>query len=263
MPSQEELRKELVNESRNISSSSVKTLSEKLKEMGFDERSFMAVKYEAKVADHIEINKEGHSEKKADPYLSFGPEHRHPSANGWTDGELNDQYMGAAIGGIGSNNGIYSAQAKHGREIIITQDREIYNALQRLGFKEDSIGVPMSNGGIFVDDKQQAQFDEMKFVCARKRDLEGQEKRTAAVQRGDIITTYDPNDKDADGIYRNVRHYEKSENGGLRSVSMVEASHKLQSQQQYGANTNESISKGKELDNKVVQQMLANNWVRY
>ncbi len=259
MASQEELRKELVNTSRYIQSSDVKSLSTKLKEMGFDERSFMVLRHEVKIGERIEEN----GTVTPNPYLSCGPAHRHPSGNGRTDGELNDDNIGAAIGGIGSNNGLYSAQTKYGHEIIITEDREIYNALQRLGFKENSIGVPMSNGGVFADYKQQQEFSGMKFTCARNRDMEGLEKRTAAVQRGDIITTYDPNNKDENGMYRNVRHYEKSADGSFRSISMYEASHKLQTQQQYGANTNESINKGEKLDSQVVQQMLSNRYVRY
>jgi len=163
-----------------------------------------------------------------------------------------------AVGMVGSNNGVYAAKVFQGKEMIITKDPEIIYALRdQLGFA-DGMGVPMSNGGIIID----REFDNMKFNCARKADREGQELRTDAVQRGDIITTYDPNDK-TDGVYNNVRHYEKNKDGSFKSIDKYEASYKLKEQLQYGADTHESINRGQKLDGAATNKMLADKWINY
>ena len=58
----------------------------------------------------------------------------------------------------------------------------------------------------------------------RVADQDGIEKRTAAVQRGSVITTYDPTDKDMGGYYVNVRHYRTEDNGSLTPISRESAS---------------------------------------
>ena len=258
---EEELRKELVQPSRNFTTTDVKPLSQKLVEMGFDRDTFMVAKFDVKVGERIEDN----GTVTPNPYLSFGPEHRGPNGNGRTNGELDDEYIGAAIGGIGANNGLYSAMTKYGNQIIITKDPEIYRALSSLGFK-DGLGVPMSNGGVIQDPKLRESFESMKWACARKADREGQEKRTAAVQRstpnGDIITTYDPNDISNSGCYRNIRHYEKTPEGNLRSISVYEASEKLKLNTQYAANTQQSMG-GNKLDGAETNKMIASSWIDY
>lgn len=257
-----------------------KSLSTKLKEMGFDERTFMVVKGNSwdtvKVSDG---NRDEKGQLVENPYASFGGTHKHPSNNytdyrvSMSDFELYDNEMLAKRTGnttekyfdnglVGSNNGVYAAKA-NGGEMIITEDPDIYYALRdQLDFR-DGMGVPMSNGGIIMDPKKNQEFESMKWACARKADREGQEKRTAAVQRGDIITTYDPNDKGSDGVYRNVRHYEKQSNGDFRAISKYEASDKLGLKMQYEANTPQSIATGQKLDGAETSKMLANKFIDY
>ncbi len=248
-----------------------KSLSTKLKEMGFDEQTFVVVTGNS--WDRVKVS-DGKCDEKGqlveDPYLSFGGTHKNPDNKGYrSDFELCDEAMLSREGKyfdngmVGSNNGLYAAKA-FGGEMIITKDRDIYYALRdQLGFRE-GLGVPMSNGGIIMDTEKNREFERMKLACARKADRKGQEKRTAAVQRGDIITTYDPNDKDADGTYRNVRHYEKTSDGCLRSISMYEASNKLQLSAQYTANSVNSIQNGGEkLDINDTNKMLANKFIDY
>ncbi len=248
-----------------------KNLSDKLKEMGFDEKTFMVVK-EWENIKVSEGQRDGSGQLIENPYLSFGGQHRHPSDEQHrTDFEIEDASMGRAgpggkiaVGMVGSNNGMYAAKVFHGNEMIITQDPQIIDTLRKeLNFAE-GLGVPMSNGGVMVDYKRQQEFENMKWACARKADREGQEKRTAAVQRGDIITTYDPNDKSADGVYNNVRHYEKTPDGNLRSISVYEASNKLQLNAQYNANSTNSIQNGGEkLDIAKTNSMLASKLINY
>lgn len=248
-----------------------KTLSDKLKEMGFDEKTFMTVgKYETiKVSDG---QRDAQGKLVENPYMSFGGQHRHPSDEQHrTDFEIEDAAMGRAgpggkiaVGMVGSNNGMYAAKVWGGSEMIITKDPKVIEALREQLHFADGLGVPMSNGGVMVDYKKQQEFEGMKWACARKADREGQEKRTAAVQRGDIITTYDPNDKGEDGVYRNVRHYEKTPDGNLRSISMYEATNKLQLSAQYAANSTNSIQNGGEkLDIAETNKMLASKWINY
>lgn len=90
-----------------------------------------------------------------------------------------------------------------------------------------------------------AQYNE-----ARAKDLEGQKKRTAAVQRGNIITTYDPDAKDIGGHYTNTRHYMKNENGGLTPISKDHASIMLKS----SASHESAVEKGTKLDTKSFMQ---------
>ena len=238
--------------------------------MGFDEQTFMVVTGNS--WDRVKVS-DGKCDEKGqlveDPYLSFGGTHKNPDNKGHSsDFELCDEAMLSREGKyfdngmVGSNNGLYAAKA-FGGEMIITKDRDIYYALRdQLGFRE-GLGVPMSNGGIIMDPKKNQEFESMKWACARKADREGQEKRTAAVQRGDIITTYDPNDKDSDGIYRNVRHYEKQSNGDFRAISKYEASNKLGLALQYESNTQQSIATGQKLDAAETNKMLSNKFIDY
>ncbi|MBQ8671171.1 MAG: hypothetical protein IJ525_01475 [Alphaproteobacteria bacterium] len=263
--------KEMVH---NPESYEVKPLSTKLKEMGFAENTFMVVKdYEnIKVSDG---QTDGHYNLVENPYASFGGQHVHPyekekgafARNDFQvyDDEMAGQDIGGktAVGMVGSNNGVYAAKVYHGKEMIITKDPEIIYALRDQLHFADGMGVPMSNGGIIIDYEKRREYDNMKFCCARKADREGQELRTAAVQRGDIITTYDPNDKGSDGVYKNVRHYEKTKDGHLKSIDRYQASHILQEQLQYGADTQASISRGQKLDGAATSKMLSDKWIDY
>ncbi len=264
--SRDETWKEMVY---NPESSQTKSLSTKLKEMGFDENTFVVVKkYDnIKVSDHYGSN----GQLEENPYMSFGGEHRDPrdSARRTDFERYNDEMMKSspdgkiAVGMVGSNNGVYAAKVFQGDEMIITKDPQITWALQReLGFA-DGMGVPLSNGGVIMDYDKRKQFDNMAWACARKADREGQELRTAAVQRGDIITTYDPNNMSPDGLYRNVRNYEKQKDGSLRSIDYAEVSHKLGLDMQHESLTKASIDTGQKLDGAAVNKMLADKWINY
>lgn len=244
MSNQDELLRELQQ----------KSLSTKLKELGFDERSFMSVSMEARVGDRY--NNDGSVTPSR--YLSWGPDHTDPNDKTLTDGMRNDMHIGASIGGVGANNGVYSAQIKGVREIVITEDRKIYDALKNLGFKE-GMGVPMSNGGIFVDPEQQKEYKTMKNVCARNRIAEGQERRTAAVERNGIVTTYDPEDRWQDGTLKNTRHFAKDDKGDYYSISSSEARHALQTN---NPDKQEGIKSGKKLDSDTMRQVISHSYIR-
>lgn len=160
-------------------------------------------------------------------------------------------------GGLGSDNGIYTAKAFHGDEMIITKDPEIYYALRdKLHFAEDVIDTPLSGSGKLMDPKQAMNFEKMEYNCKVKKDRAGEKDRTAAVQRGDIITTYDPNNIDSDGCFRNVRHYEQQEDGGLKPVIKEYASAKLRLKMHYSSDEIAEINKGQKLDSQVVSKMI-------
>ncbi len=232
-------------------------LSEQLEKMGFDKSTFMVVsRYERVVVGDWQDGKFVENE-----FASFGDvqkRYREDSYETKTTCEANDDAMlmkGATKGGIGSNNGLYSAQMRGGNELIITEDRDIYEALEKMGYKK-CIGVPLSNGGEIKDYEQQNRYNNMSAACKIKADRYGEKDRTAAVQRGDIITTYDPNNVDSIGCYRNVRHYEQQQDGGLKPVSREYASHKLQLTYQYSSNEQTEINKGKQLDGQAISQMV-------
>lgn len=227
-------------------------LSQQLEKMGFDRSTFMVVdKFEKVIVGDRRGN-----DFVENPAATFGNVYKQVDTGQYkTTFEMNDEAMLNAKGGIGSNNGVYSAQMKGGHELIITQDREIYEALQKMGYN-DCIGVPMSNGGDIKDWGQQMSYNDMKVACKVKNDRAGEKDRTAAVQRGDIITTYDPNNMDSDGCFRNVRHYEQQQDGGLKPVSREYASAKLRLKMQYSSNESAEINKGQKLDSQVVSKMI-------
>ena len=84
----------------------------------------------------------------------------------------------------------------------------------------------------------------------KTEDQKGQEGRTAAVQRGDVITTYDPNDKDSTGHYNNVRHYYAKEDGSLKPISKEMAGEILKGKQ--SPNHEQSITNGQKIDAKAI-----------
>lgn len=227
-------------------------LSQQLEKMGFDRSTFMVVdKFEKVIVGDRRGN-----DFVENPAATFGNVYKQVDNGQYkTTFEINDEAMLNAKGGIGSNNGVYSAQMKGGHELIITQDREIYEALQKMGYN-DCIGVPMSNGGDIKDWGQQMSYNDMKVACKAKNDRAGEKDRTAAVQRGDIITTYDPNNIDSDGCFRNVRHYEQQEDGGLKPVIKEYASAKLHLKMHYSSDEIAEINKGQKLDSQVVSKMI-------
>ena len=92
----------------------------------------------------------------------------------------------------------------------------------------------------------------------RVADRDGIEKRTAAVQRGSVITTYDPTDKDMDGYYRNVRHYRTEDNGSLTPISRDTAS-QIISNGWKSAERDTEIAKGEKLNINYIM----NNKINY
>lgn len=257
----------MANETYNELVTEHKPLSTKLKEMGFSENTFMVIgKYDKlDVADGYDQT--GHLKKSE--YLSFDPQ-KYTKLNDYDIPRTEFDRMDEAIeksqggripaGGLGSNNGIYTAKAFQGGEMIITKDPEIYYALRdKLHFAEDVVETPLSNGGTIMDPKQSMNFQRMEYNCKAKADSDGIEKRTAAVQRGDIITTYDPTDKEAGGdCYKNVRHYEKMPNGSFKAISMYEASNKLKLNLQHASNQVSRIDSAQKLDGLAVQKILSN-----
>lgn len=147
------------------------SLSGVLKEMGFPEDSYMVVRKgdnSVKVGDHYDAN----GQLVENPYSTFGGYHKHPNSelDMYDD---NNEYMrkfccssnGQIPNGItGSNNGVYSAQAYGGDEVIVTKDRRIKEALEeQLSFKKDVMGVPLSNGGIIMDSGYRDKWNRVKL----------------------------------------------------------------------------------------------------
>lgn len=117
--------------------------------------------------------------------------------------------------------------------------RDGFNSLQRRN--DDEMNYHLSQLKKLGVTPQEAQLAKQQYEIkerdkplveeAIRKDNEGGEKRTAAVYRkcsaGAIITTYDPNDKDSTGCYRNTRHYMQDLDGGLKPVSKEKASELL------------------------------------
>ena len=82
------------------------------------------------------------------------------------------------------------------------------------------------------------------------------------LRRGDIITTYDPADKDSSGFYRNVRHYEKQPNGEFKSLSMEQASQKLNLNMHYSSNETKTIDSAQKIDAAAIKRAMTSN-IRY
>lgn len=208
-----------------------------LKEMGFDEHLFMVVSLDEQimVSENLlpndpnacyrleeQMRYESGAMGQKD-YLSFGGYHAHPSdPNGYRD---QDKYRFAE--GLGSNNGMYTAKLRNDNYMIVTKDPEIYTKLyDKMRLKEDELPVPFTVGKI-VNPEKRNQFESMKRSCENKAEYQMSQKRTAAVQRGNIITAYDPTKKDAAGHYTNVAHFERTPNGCFNRVNAVEASARL------------------------------------
>lgn len=165
-----------------------KSLSAVLKEMGFDDRSYMVIRRNdpaLKVGQSL--GDDGNI--KEDPELSFGGNtlkdknfavighgaHRDIKGQ-MTDFQAIDLQMqafsdinnnGDCINGMtGSNNGIYAAMANEGDEFILTKDPEIAHQLEsQLGFAKNQLGVPLSNGGEPQDLYKNLQWKNVEYHC--------------------------------------------------------------------------------------------------
>lgn len=216
------------------------SLSERLKEMGFKEGSFMVFNDE-KLGKLSDIPYHGYTENcdAGRVYLE-----------NCDKGLLNEAVDGRIpVGAIGKNNGLYSAKMYNQPEIIVTNDPKIAEALRsELGFKNTGLAVPLSNGEAYKNPTIQSEFESMQQRY--KTNLES--KRTAAVQRGDVITTYDPQDMD-NGTYRNVQHYTKRQDGSLMAISAYQACEILRTE----ANEKQEIDRGQKLDDMAMKQIMA------
>lgn len=128
-------------------------------------------------------------------------------------------------------------EARRTQEKIEYEENRCYKELQELQITPQEAFVAL----------KQKERDE--YNKAREEDQKGQEKRTAAVQRGTIITTYDPKDKDEFGYYYNIRHYRTNKDGSLTPVSRDTANELLRGEHhKKGANHESSIDNGTKLD---------------
>lgn len=119
-------------------------LAKAIKDMGFHKDSFMVInRHEGlAVGDAFGENPDMY---KRNEYLSVGTK----------DFAEIDMKMGSSDGMVGSNNGYYSAMARGGNEMIITNNPDIIQQLQtQLGYKE-GLGVPLSNGGKILDNSKE------------------------------------------------------------------------------------------------------------
>jgi len=196
-----------------------KSISSKLKEMGFEENKDFVV-----IREHEQWQVYDGAGKPASPYLSFGGNHQNPrtGVEESIEQDMSINKSGKYIG-IGSNNECYSAKVMGNEEMIVTKNFDIYNKLRKeYGLTEDTIGVPMSNGGHILDDQKRNRFEGMQKHCEWLKEKDNLEKCTAAVQRGDVLTVYEPK-SEALSEYRNVFHYKKNEYGSFDRISSMEA----------------------------------------
>ena len=170
-----------------------KSLSEVIEEMGFPKESFMVINRDGadlRVADGYDPKTGAPQEN---PYMRFGGNNYKEvqfevAVNGKTEtiqGKMNDfeaidRQMRAysflkggkvVTGMTGSNNGVFSAMANNGNEFIITKNPEIARQLEiQLGFAKDQLGVPLSNGGMIMDQRQAVKW-KMVEMTAKKESL--------------------------------------------------------------------------------------------
>lgn len=168
-----------------------KSLSSLIQEMGFDRDSFMVINRngpQLKVGDR----RDEKGQLVENSYASFGANHLHPNDQHLTQQGIYDDFQvidrqmrdysiqynsGNSVNGMtGANNGVYSAMANGGNEFIITKDPEIIRQLERqFGFASDQLGVPLSNGGLPMDNAQRLEWNKLSLTCSKiKKDrMEG------------------------------------------------------------------------------------------
>ncbi|MBQ8671976.1 MAG: hypothetical protein IJ525_05605 [Alphaproteobacteria bacterium] len=132
-------------------------------------------------------------------------------------------------------------------------DAETYERLQQgITYKENRAYDDLKELGVTPEEAFKAlkQREINEYNQRKTEDQKGQESRTAAVQRGDVITTYDPNDKDSTGHYNNVRHYYAKEDGSLKPISKEMAGEILKGKQ--SPNHEQSITNGQKIDAKAI-----------
>lgn len=142
------------------------------------------------------------------------------------------------------------------RETIQSGDSRkntLENRQAKLLSELDQIGISPIQAKDALDERK---IDEANKL--RVADKDGIEKRTAAVQRGSVITTYDPTDKDMGGYYRNVRHYRTEDNGSLTPISRDAAS-QIISNGWKSAERDTEIAKGEKLNINYIM----NNKINY
>lgn len=169
-----------------------KSLTEKLKEMGFNEKSFVSVDVGFSPVE-VSYGKDEHGQPIIDQYASFGGNHVHPSdpTHNQDKYRLDAEMAGMGpegagkfpFGVCGGNNGVYAAKLHGSSEMIITKDPEIYHALRDQLNMPDGMGVPLSNGGInnvtrYINYKgNKTSFKEMNEYCDAKNQRRYEEQR--------------------------------------------------------------------------------------
>ena len=90
-----------------------------------------------------------------------------------------------AVGITGRNNGVYSAYMAFGKEMIVTQNPKIIEALERqMHFESERMGVPFSNGEGPKNFQQKMEWEQVKNYSSKsdksaKRLLTKEEKAEA------------------------------------------------------------------------------------
>lgn len=90
-----------------------------------------------------------------------------------------------AVGITGRNNGVYSAYMAFGKEMIVTENPKIIEALERqMHFESDRMGVPFSNGERPKNFQQNMEWEQVKNYSSKsdksaKRLLTKEEKAEA------------------------------------------------------------------------------------
>ncbi|MBR1604598.1 MAG: hypothetical protein IJ660_00645 [Alphaproteobacteria bacterium] len=166
-----------------------KSLSKVLDEMGFDKDSYIVVRRNGprlKVRENDVWSCPEELEESA--YYSFGYNHRHPSSKYKNDNFVKDDFDaidlemaeyarkyrdGTLVNGMtGANNGVFCAMAHGGDEFILTKDPEITRQLEaQLHFIPNQLGVPLSNGGYIIDDKQRKDWERAE-ACSKSAVVE-------------------------------------------------------------------------------------------
>jgi hypothetical protein len=127
----------------------------------------------------------------------------------------------------GANNGYYSFSTGYKGDIIVTKDWEIAEKISKAYDFKQGGNVPFSNGAVPLYESDKEKLKNMENACAWKDENKRIERRTAAVQRGDLITLYDPNSSDGHN-YTDVKHYMKEKNSDhFRLASYAEVNEYL------------------------------------
>ena len=98
--------------------------------------------------------------------------------------------------------------------------------------------------------EKQKEINEKAVIEAKEKQAQAEKKaeqeRSAAVQIGDLIVIYDPNNKNEEGRYNNFRYYARNDDGSLRSASLDEACKLAKTPIPY---KHEAIKTGEKIDN--------------